>query len=653
METGPYELRENEPRPPASSGGTGSGVRSKAATPASPTTAGAEPKRKRRFRRSSAEAPRTHDHLLPWLGLLVCLILAAVPLFVELGRPDVLRPDEARAVATSMQTWQDAERLTDGEVTLKPVAPRYNGEPALDRPPGLTWIHFTAFLPLDPRTATVEQMITCARAASVLFALLAVASVYWASLSIGGMTAAVLTGLVAATLVPWVLAGRAATTEMPASALGLFAIASALWAARPFKPPAALFRQALGWALCGVAMGLLVLVAGLSPLPRVLIPLAVVLAICPRRVGYVAALFAAVFIAALVVVPWAVYVHEHEPEAWRAWAASALPAYGDTFAQYGRWTSGAALWLVVAALPWTPWVLGGLVQPFSTSSVGSRQRLFAGWAWFVTLVGVVVALPPSGDLRKVDAMLLLPAGAMLVGQVFRQYKDLSDQGRHVRFWSVMRFPHVTLLLAASVCIPMALAQQTDLVADGWLKQPVVAPMGWIYWTGMALVLLLIAGLSVRFALAHHPARALVCWSAWGTTALGLVTLAAARGPLSVSPVKADALRLAELPSDRPIAMLHKGDEAEVDPVLVLYSQRTIVPLSEAQARAVVEDGLPLYLLTPGTPPPGAEAAATGEDPAGAWSPAYSLQSTGQRLWELSEVETSGALPASSDGLAQP
>ncbi len=601
----------------------------------------------RPWRKRSAAQPRGDDHLLPWLALVVCVLLGLVPLVVDLRRPDVSSRDEARAIVTSIHTWRDAERVSDGGMTLWPTPPRYNGEPVVDRPPGLAWLHMVGFATLDHDTATPRQLVTRARSVSVVFGLLAIASVFWIGLSIGGLASALLAGLVAGTAPLLVGTGRLGTVEMPALGLALFATAAALWGARPFKPPAALFRQAAGWVLCGIALGALVLVAGLAPLPKVLLPLAVVLAICPRRISYVIALSAATFVAALMIVPWALYVHEQDPAAWRPWLAELRPDYGGTFGEYLRWAAAGVGWLAVATLPWTPWLLGGLIQPFSTSSVGSRQRLFAGWAWFVALGVVVLALPPAGDggeARPVEMLLLLPAAAMLVGQVFQQYKDLSEQGRHVRFWTLVRYPHVVVLLAASVCLPMALAQESDLIAEGWLRGELVAPMGWLYWTGMALVLLLIGALSLRFMLQHHPARTLVCWAVWATVAVSLVTLAVARGPRAVNPLRMEAAAVARLADDAPLGFFQAADGRgdDVDPILMLYAERAIPRLTAEQVRAAATEGPPLYLLTSNGTPPGE-----------VWRLEYPLQSAGMRLWHSLGRQSSAPEAAPRPDMAQP
>ena len=34
-------------------------------------------------------------------------------------------------------------------------------------------------------------------------------------------------------------------------------------------------------------------------------------------------------------------------------------------------------------MPWTVWLIGAIVQPFSTSSTGVRTRMFIGWSWFI------------------------------------------------------------------------------------------------------------------------------------------------------------------------------------------------------------------------------------------------------------------------------
>lgn len=557
---------------------------------------------------------------MPWLALLLILALASAPLLIELHEPDAANEVEARTVATSVQTWRDYVRLDESHRGLIPPTPRYNADPVLDRPPGVAWLHLLFFTSLERDEATVDQLLHRARLASAVFALLTVAAVFWAGMSIGGLQTAILAALTCASLPVFLCHGRLATPAIPQLGAAVLAVAAALWAARPLKPSPSLIRQALGWTICGLALGTAVLFGGASLVPKVLIPLAVVLAICPRRITYLFALAAACAIGALMALPWALHVHEAEPITWRDWGGSLVPERWANVGLLSAWIGRAIAWTLLALMPWTLWLIGGLIQPFSTSSVGSRRRMLIGWLWFLGTLAMLLALPPARD--EAQLLLLVPPGAFLIGQVFRQFADLSAEGRHARFWRLARYPHLVLLTAVSVAAPMILASQFDLVRDGWLAGPITQPMTWMYWTGLSLALVGIVALSFRYAGAHYPARAAACWAVWVVVAWTVVQTPVGRGPLGENPVRNDAEELARLVGDAPVVYVASEPEAgEPSPTLLLYSGLSVPTLTPAQADQLVGEGQAVYALTPGSRPPSE-----------AWRWVHRFEATEQALW---------------------
>ena len=576
--------------------------------------------RRRRWGVRGVGPPGRTDHALPWLAVLLIVVLGAVPMLMALDEAEVVDAASAEAVGTSVQTWRDMAVVPRGGMKLLPPTPRYNGQPRFDDPPGLTWLHLLALSPLDRDEATVEDLIYATRLVSVAFGLLLIASVFWAGRSIGGIVTATMAGLVCASMPAVLTSGREATAAMQLAGMAVFAAAAALWAARPFKPHASLTRQAVGWTLCGLALGAAVLIGGAAMTLRILLPLIVVLLICPRRVGNLLALAAACCIAALMLAPWAVHVHEQSPTAWRSWFGPVLPSSWDGLGELGQAAACRLGWVLLGTLPWTLWLVGALVQPLSTSSTGARQRMFVGWGWFMTLALLLLVMPPSGSAQRLDLLLLLAVASLVTGQVFRQYSDLSDQGRHVRYWSTMRFPQLALLLTLSAALPMVLGYQDGLIRDGWMPRAVVAPMNAFYWIGLAVALTGIAGLSMRYALQHHPGRTLACWSVWTVTASAVIAIAATRGPLYQSQVNEEARALRQVVGDAAVAYV--GAEArEPDPVLLLYSGLMISPRSAEQVEQIASEGEDFYVLTP-----------IGESPKGSWQSIDTLPAARQRLW---------------------
>lgn len=133
------------------------------------------------------EPPRRRDRLGTWLLLVVCVALAAPGMLIELHKPDVIDRAEARCIATSIESWRRCTQSTGADgLVMDRFVPYLNGEPELRLPPGLTWLHMAAFsIPVAEQTST-EGLILKTRLVSVAVALMSVAAVYWAGLSVGG-----------------------------------------------------------------------------------------------------------------------------------------------------------------------------------------------------------------------------------------------------------------------------------------------------------------------------------------------------------------------------------------------------------------------------------------------------------------------------------
>ncbi len=315
--------------------------------------------------------------------------------------------------------------------------------------------------------------------------------------------------------------------------MAILSVAAAIWAIRPLKMPGGLVRQASGWLMCGLFLGMAVLTGGAADLPFILVPILLIFALYPHRLSHFMGLVAAVIIAGLLTTPWALYVHEQNAAVWQSWAHTLVPDYFHDIKALGEVVSERFVLLVLATLPWTGWLIAGLLQPFSTSSHGSRLRMFLGWVWFVPVGLLMLGAPGYGTLREM--MLVLPAAALLSGQVLRQYSDLSDEGRHARIWRLLRWPNAFVLMFASVAIALVGRFQPGIIRAGWLPEPVLATMSVWYWVGLGVVLLLIVILSMRYAERHHPGRTVVCWAAWTIVAWCALVVPVTRGPMVRTP----------------------------------------------------------------------------------------------------------------------
>ncbi len=470
---------------------------------------------------------------MAWLVLIALLMLGALPIYIHLHADLALDAHQTRTLDLSEETWRARHTLYQDEVTLESLVPTYEGQPQLYLPPGEVWLNQLAFSALDPATATRDDLARQMRLLSAGFALLIIAAIFWAGFSIGGLMTASYAGLIAASCPVLALYARIGTAELPLLGCQTLAVASAMWALRPLRPTPSVPRQALGWAVCGGALGSAVLIGGLSAMPVVLLPILITSVMCPNRISHILGLVASICIAGLMVIPWATYVYKQDVGIWDLWLIDLWPQQATHVPGFLRSLYHQSLLIPILVLPWTLWLLGSLAQPFSASSRGVRRRVFIGWAWLVSLTALALFGPGPGGMRGL--LVLLPPAAVLMGQCLRLFSDRSAEGRHARVWRHVRWMHMTFLLAVSAGLPLAMVFQQSLIDQGLLSEKLVSPMPWYFWAGLGVSLLLITLLSMRFALKHYPGRATICWSIWSVVLICVTLIPLSRGPLMDRP----------------------------------------------------------------------------------------------------------------------
>ncbi|MEM9019072.1 MAG: hypothetical protein AAGC44_00795 [Planctomycetota bacterium] len=487
---------------------------------------------------------RRRDAGTAWLVLLGLLVLATLPLTIELLRPAVFDAREQLAVSIAVETWQRNTAYTSPEHMLAPWTPVIQGRPDVERPPATTWLHVIALRrTMEPGMEPVAQALLWCRIIGVGMTLLLIASVYWAGHSMGGVLTAAMSGLVALSMPVLMFVGRLGTGDVHLAAWVALSIAGALWAMRPMRRSPALPRQFMGWLVCGTGLGMATLTAGPVAIPPVVLPLAAMSMICPRRLGHALGVIAALAVAVLVVTPWSIHVHETMPDGWRQWVGAMEPAgFKGEWAVYGQ-TVGWRASVTLAVLGfWALWLVPGLLQPFSTSTGEARGPMAVGWSWFVT-TALLMLLAPGPALVRPLLLLIAPA-SLMIGQVMRQYHDLSGEGRHARLWRTSRLLTLTATGVLSIGLPLLAVFEPQLPAwtTQWLgtRRSLMVPMHPGYWVGAGVALLLIATLAGRFALANHPGRALAGWSAWVVVLAVLLIVPLARGELMETPANTNA-----------------------------------------------------------------------------------------------------------------
>ncbi len=454
--------------------------------------------------------PRPRDRLSVWLLLLLTLALTCPVLLLDIHRPEVTEAEEALTLAASVQTHARLFAHPPASWFVPDSLTPYLGDvPQWRLPPAVAWIQLLVFRArgLDPATTPIERYVTLARLSAVAMGLLAIAGVFWAGMSLGGLRTAGFAALVCATSPAFIYQARLASPPIYYTAWYMLSIAAALWALRPQRHLPTIARQAVGWGLCGLAMGMAVLTAGPGALLSIALPILTVVVICPNRISHVLGLLASVLLAALTVLPWAAFAHQQDAEAWSMNWMLWIPLHWLDFRQLMSVAGWRGLLLLVGLLPWTLWLLGAVAQPFSTSSAGTRTRMFLGWGWFLWATVILLGAATTGWRCCLTAAIAV--SAVLIAQLFTQYINLAAAGRHARLWRLLRWPHLVLLALASVGMGMVLGAQPYLIGQGLLPSWVAAAnLGWFYAGGATLALLGVVALSTHWAWMEFPSKSI-------------------------------------------------------------------------------------------------------------------------------------------------
>ncbi len=548
------------------------------------------------------------QRLLTCLMLLISLAMAGPPMLLELGRPDVTTEQEARSITIARETQQRWHRLGDIYMPLAvdPLVPVYNGTKLWREPPGPVWSTM-AVLSIVNRSGdfhSPQSLILASRVASVAMALLAIASVFWAAQSLGGVTAATIAALVCAATPLFLHQSRSATPAIHLTAWVSLSIAAALWAARPLRPSPSLWRQAAGWSLCGIAWAMAIFCGGPATLAAVALPVTLMLALCPQRIGHLLGLLAAAILGLLLVVPWAVYVQSNDPDAMRILFTEWSPQQG--------WPMGSQAWLTglgqrgwllgLVTLPWTVWVVAALFQPVSTSSAGARVRLFLGGVWFLSAAAVVLVLPSRAIDR--DILPLVPALAVLLGQLFAQYASLAAVGHYAKSWRALRWVYLALVMMVSIGLPTFLITSSLRALQQPIESLADLPAELFLHVGLMVVLLTIWLLGLRWSLRNHPAMTLASWALWVLVLVTVTLFPWTRRQAATNPARAELAAVSELVGQQSLLWLPASDAQPPSPMVLLYTNRLVPQLAVHQLDEALVEHPGLFLLTPlGEHPP--------------------------------------------------
>jgi len=578
--------------------------------------------------------PRRREAVWDWLGLLLCLAVASPAILVEVQRHRVLTADAAESVIVARElTATFGATLRASGVGLEPLVPLLEGREALVDPPGTAWAYALShavgrWLAGDDAATDARSWVLAARWASVVAAMVLIASVYWAGMAIGGVRPALFSGLIAAgnPLLAWEV--RVADGSVLAAMWVALSVAASLWAIRPLRPVAGLPRQAIGWGVAGVALGMAVLTLGPTAWLAVVLPVLAVLIACPHRLSHALGLIASMLAAVLFVLPWVALAQERQPSVLLIWLTelNLTHVWVEPLAvlRHAGWRT---LGLTLVFVPWLVWLVSAVLQPFSASSQGVRLRMMLGWLWLFLSWGYVMMLPSVGAWGgRVDAglgwsalwsglrsgagselLLVLPGAAVLLGQLFRRLTELAEDGRPARVWRWLRWPHASVILAVSVLVGVCVLVPggAGWIGNGYARA-IESTAPWVLGLWVA-ALLAAAMLGLRLAWKHRPGRASAMWSVWIVVLLtGLLAGASQREATTADYQRAaDVINgvvsptdwLVQLPDsprlESPVyglsAQAQRGyPPASVDPRVRLYLQRVVPVLEPREAVALAK-----------------------------------------------------------------
>lgn len=524
--------------------------------------------------------------------LALVLIVSAVPMLVVVGRADSKRTMENIAVLSAQETWLRQHGWQD--IQPDPNAwlmPTRNGNPRIVKPPMVIWLDMLSWTGLTPADSTAQQLIGRARVVSVVMGLMVVAGVFWIGRVLGDRKLAILAALVAGTTLFLTRQSRIASYDMHMTGWATLAVASAIWAMRPFGPAPGRGRAVFGWCLAGVALagafmskGPLALLVGAAPVASTM------WVSKDRWKRDVIGLLGMLLVAAALTAPWYLYIFDAISNA----EGALLHEYKAERMEFQ--TPFYYLGLLGLVLPWSIWLVGGLLQPFMRAGGDQRRKLMVAWVWFV-LIFVAFSIPGAKQQRYI--LPILPAAALLIGQLWRYHEDLAQRGEVDPGVNLLRVPHWLAVVSVSLLIWPFLTNQRWMLDRGWFSTMPIGDVSHTVAGPAALVLIVLAVLGVVWHFGWKPMRAAVVMSLWSAVLLTLIWYARSTGERTEHPVRASAERIGVVVDGGVIGMLdHNKYPIAPNEELLLYARRIIPLVKPVEVQAFSRRNERVYLAAP-------------------------------------------------------
>ena len=117
-----------------------------------------------------------------------------------------------------------------------------------------------------------------------------------------------------------------------------------------------------------------------------------------------------------------------------------------TWADLAVRQAAGELWvLILCFMPWSIWLACAIFQAFSTSSAGSRGKLFLGWVWFVVSLPLVFLNNITHTTQFFIPIICSGSHPSSTSYSNKQATSL-DQGRYIRIWRAFRWVHLLVIV---------------------------------------------------------------------------------------------------------------------------------------------------------------------------------------------------------------
>ncbi len=401
---------------------------------------------------------QSNHHPGHWAGWpCVLVLLVCLPaLLMDLGGRDSTHTMENIALVTSQETWL---RIHAGESDAWLMTTN-DGHPRVEKPPLQAWWHFLAWIGLDPSTAQPTELLWRARVVAIGAGLLLLAAIYWLGNTLGGVRLAITATLIAGSTIFLQRQARTASYDIHYVAWSTLSVAAALWAMQIRRVHRADFDYARtigGWLLAGIACAAAVM--SKNPLPVVIVIIPLLIAICclpMRRKPALLGLLSVVVITVLLVGNWYLYAVMDYEDAVRTLTNEFRMPYKTRHAPQSYYYIN----ILALVLPWSLWLVSGLLHPFAPLLRGQRRQLLFPWLWFVAIF-VLFSLFDAKQQRYI--LPIMPAAALLMGRVWSDHESYAQQKLKDRSTWILIWGHGFFCIVISLAISVLLMFQEGII----------------------------------------------------------------------------------------------------------------------------------------------------------------------------------------------